>query len=274
MVGRRVMVLLAVVAASIACAAPIAPPAAAPVPAPAPAILPAAAADPPAAPAPLIPPVAVRMGVGQRVRLRHLHRPGEGVFPGAGAGDRVDPFDSAVGMIAPLSTDQLDVGAGSPGPAGTMLRPRPGPEDRGRQGQQPARLRLCRAIALPDRRQRATAGLPRPTGTHIALIRAPPAPRFSSTGLSPGDLTTDDVEIAVMPFPDMGLALANRSIDLAVGLEPSMTAVRSRGCSSAGKAWTSFIRLPVRRGAVRATVAREQAEGGTALDDRLPERGA
>src|SRR3954468_22784462 len=115
MVGRRVMVLLAVVAASIACAAPIAPPAAAPAPA-APAILPAAAATAPAALAPLIPPVAVRMGVVASVSDSGIFIAQEkGYFQEQGLEIESIPFDSAAGMTAPLSTDQLDVGAGSPG---------------------------------------------------------------------------------------------------------------------------------------------------------------
>ena len=79
-----------------------------------------------------------------------------------------------------------------------------------------------------------------------------------------------------MPFPDMGLALGpTRSIDLAVSLEPLIRLVRSRGCSSAGKAWTELY--PNDQSGVvlyAPRFAREQAEDGTALDDRLPERGA
>jgi NitT/TauT family transport system substrate-binding protein len=232
MVGRRVVVLLAVAAVSIACAAPIAPPAAAPAAA-VPAILPTAAATAPAALAPLSPPVAVRMGVVASVSDSGIFIAQEkGYFQEQGLAIESIPFDSAAGMTAPLSTDQLDVGAGSPGAGLYNALARDldlkivADKGSNRPGfgyvaliARPDLVASGQVQDYPDLRGRTIALNSRATGAEIQLDRA----------LARGNLTTDDVELAVMPFPDMGLALANRSIDLAVSLEPLITAGVEQG---------------------------------------------
>jgi NitT/TauT family transport system substrate-binding protein len=269
MVRQRVVLLVVVAAASLACAAPLASPTAAPaaVAPTAPAALPTTTATAPAALAPLVPPVSVRMGVVASVSDSGIFIAQEkGYFQEQGLEIESIPFDSASGMTAPLSTNQLDVGAGSPsaGLYNALSRDLDVKIVADKGSNRPgfgyvaliARPDLVTSGQLqdyPDLRGRAIALNSRATGAEIQLDRA----------LARGNLTTDDVEMAVMPFPDMGLALANRSIDLAVSLEPLITAgmeqglfVRWRGVDEFYPNDQSGVVLYAPR------FAREQAEAG------------
>jgi NitT/TauT family transport system substrate-binding protein len=236
MAGGPIASVLAVAlaVASLACAVPAAPAAAPSPPAATAPAAPGTAASPvPTGQASLTQPVPVKMGIVASVSDSGIFIAMEkGYFKEQGLEIEAIPFDSAAGMTAPLSTNQLDVGAGSPsaGLYNALTRDLDLKIVADKGSNRPgfgyvaliARPDLVESGQLQDYadlRGRTIALNARATGAEIQLDRA----------LARGSLTTDDIEFAIMPFPDMGIALANRSIDLAVSLEPLITAGVEQG---------------------------------------------
>src|SRR3954454_1543984 len=128
----------------------------------------------------------------------------------------VEPLDTAAKMIAPLSSGQLDAGAGTISPAvynalarGVDLRI---VADKGNMG--PG----FGYTALVTRRDLWDSGAVRTLAdlrgrTFAVLVPGGDAEIALDVGLAPAGATSADVNVVPLPFPDMLLALANGSID-------------------------------------------------------------
>jgi ABC-type nitrate/sulfonate/bicarbonate transport system substrate-binding protein len=141
------------------------------------------------------------------------------------------------GSIPPLSAGQLDVGVGSNSPGlwnaiargidiklvatkGSTGTDPDGPFSGSQALVLGAEVAASGAVQdYRDLRGKAVALPDRGATLEIALTRA----------LQRGGLTIDDVEIKLMPYPDMLAALANRSVDAAMELEPFITQGAARG---------------------------------------------
>lgn len=147
----------------------------------------------------------------------------KGYFKEQGLDVELVPFDSGAKMVAALSAGQLDVGSGEAGTA------------------------LLNAIdqGFDVKVVMGTGSMPKGYGPNPFLVRkdlydsgevTEPAdlvgkkvavniPRgmveyLVSEVLAKGNLTIDDVELVVLPFPEMSVALANKAIDAAILTEP------------------------------------------------------
>jgi len=146
-----------------------------------------------------------------------------GYFQQQGLSPTLERFDTAGQMVAPLAAGQLDAGAGTPAASLFNAIGRDLPirivADNARVA--PGRSHLA-LVARPDLlgedglqdyadlRGRTIAINARGGGVEIQIDRA----------LQRGGLTFADVDLKEVPFPDMVPALANRTIDLAVEIEP------------------------------------------------------
>lgn len=140
-------------------------------------------------------------------------------------------FQTAAEMVAPLATGQLDVGGGAPG-AGLMnafsrdialkIVADKGNLNRG-YGFQAV---MTRKDLWDSGAVRGPADL---RGRTIAMPARDITPEVTlDTYLRGGGLTVAEVNVATMPFPDMATALANRSIDAALPIEPFVTQIVER----------------------------------------------
>lgn len=147
----------------------------------------------------------------------------KGYFKEQGLDVELVPFDSGAKMVAALSAGQLDVGSGEAGTA------------------------LLNAIDqdFDVKVVMGTGSMPKGYGPNPFLVRkdlydsgevtepadlkgkkvAVNVPRgmveyLVSEVLAKGDLTIDDVELVVLPFPEMSVAFANKAIDAAIMTEP------------------------------------------------------
>jgi NitT/TauT family transport system substrate-binding protein len=155
-----------------------------------------------------------------------------GYFVQQGLAPTLERFDTAAQMVAPLAAGQLDAGAGTPAASlfnaigrGLPLRI---VADNARVAPGMSHLAL---VARPDLatdgslrdyadlRGRSVGVNARGGGVEIQLDRA----------LARGGLTLADVDMREVPFPDMLPALANRSLDLAITIEPFLTLGLVRG---------------------------------------------
>src|SRR4051794_26073436 len=146
-----------------------------------------------------------------------------GYFQQQGLAPTLERFDTGAQMVAPLAAGQLDAGAGTPAASLFNAIGRDLPlrivADNARVA--PGRSHIV-LVARPDLLTGGTLrdyadlrGLrvavnARGTGTEIQLDRA----------LARGGLTLNDVSLQEVPFPDMLPALANRSLDAGITLEP------------------------------------------------------
>jgi len=147
----------------------------------------------------------------------------KGYFKEQGLDVELVPFDSGAKMIAALSAGQLDVGSGEAGTA------------------------LLNAIdqGFDVKVVMGTGSMPKGYGPNPFLVRkdlynsgevvkpadlvgkkvAVNVPRgmveyLVSEVLAKGGLTIDDIELVVLPFPEMPAAFANKAIDAAILTEP------------------------------------------------------
>src|SRR5262245_48366326 len=149
-----------------------------------------------------------------------------GYFIQQGLAPTLERFDTGGQMVAPLAAGQLDAGAGTAAASlfnaiggGLPLRivadnerVAPGMSHLALE----ARPNLAPGGSLrdyADLRGRAIGVNARGGGVEIQLEHA----------LARGNLTLADVDVQVVPFPDMTQALANRSLDLAITIEPFLT---------------------------------------------------
>lgn len=224
------LVPLALVVGLLACAAPAAPaPPAAPSPASAaPSGAPTAAAAAPTS-APAAPPAPVTLKVGD---LRINSSAGtyialeRGYFAEQGLTLDFEPFTTGGEQIPSLANGQLDIGVGA---VSAALYNAVG---RG----VPIKLVVDQGRHVPGRT--ATAFVVRTDLWESGAIREPADLRgrpigISSTASTPeilvdralqrGGLTIRDVNLTVLPFPEMQAAFANRAIDAAAYQEPFTT---------------------------------------------------
>jgi NitT/TauT family transport system substrate-binding protein len=217
-----------------ACAAPAAPSAPGPT-GPTERIVAPAAASPIAAPEapPASPPEAtVRIGLHTPMSNAGFFVAMErGYVAEEGLRLEVEPLDTAAKMIAPLSSGQLDVGAGtiSAGVYNALAR---GVDlrivaDKGNMA--PG----FGYTALVARRDLWDSGAVRTLSdlrgrTFAVLVPGGDAEIALDVGLQPGGRSAD-VNIVPLPFPDMVLALANGSIDGAAPSEPFVAEAVERG---------------------------------------------
>src|SRR4051794_7767843 len=245
---RISMLLLMAVSLVAACARQAAPPAA---PASAPAATPSAAAvgtaptstasSPTAvaapsgatqAVAPLAPPVHVKVGVVSSVSDSGIFLAQDrGYFQQEGLDVELVPFDSATGMIS-LGANQLDVGAGSANAALYNALARNVDlkivADKGSNAPGYGFVALIARTDLVESGQlRDYADL---KGRPVAILsRASGAEAQLEKALAQANLTTDDVALTTLQLPDMAVALTNKSIDVALSLEPLITAGVEQG---------------------------------------------
>jgi len=156
----------------------------------------------------------------------------KGYFREQGIELDVTRFDSAARMIAPLGTGQLDVGGGAPS-AGLLNAI--------------ARDILIKIVAdkgnmnpghgyeaMVVRKQLWDTGVlksPRDLrGKTVAISARNISPEVTLDAfLRTGGLTVDDVNIVTLAHAEMGNALANGSIDMALPIEPFVTQIVAKG---------------------------------------------
>ncbi len=153
----------------------------------------------------------------------------QGYFKEQGIEIEFTPFDSAAKMIAPLGAGQLDVGGGAFS-AGLLNAISRGINlrivaDKGRNPKGFGYQALLVSKQNADKlRQPADF-----KGKKLAL----PSLGISTEAawnhwLKAGGLTTKDVELVEMPFPDMGAGLSNGAIDAAISIEPFVTVAATK----------------------------------------------
>lgn len=141
--------------------------------------------------------------------------------------DVVSNFTSGEAMVAPLSAGQLDVGGGAASAGLYNAAGRGIPiiivADKGRLSPQPTfdyASVVARTEVLPKLKGYADL-----KGLHVGVNA-----RKAADGvvlyqmLKQGGLTEKDVDVTELPFPQMNLALANRSLDVAITSEPYISA--------------------------------------------------
>jgi len=136
------------------------------------------------------------------------------------------PFRSAADMIAPLGAGQLDMGGGAVG-AGLFNALARGIDlrivaDKAtiRTGYSYEGLVIRRDL-VDGGRFKTLADL---KGLKIALAARGISPHIDLAMFAArGNLTLDDVEVVIMAFPDMPVAMANKAIDGALLIEPFRT---------------------------------------------------
>ncbi|GAC1329520.1 MAG: hypothetical protein NVSMB2_28540 [Chloroflexota bacterium] len=146
-------------------------------------------------------------------------------------------FQSAADAIAPLASGQIALSAGTIG-AGLFNAVARGLDlkivaDKGQHSGTPENG-FTSALALTVPKADAEAGRYRTfadlKGKTVAMTGTGSGPEVMlDKGLQTAGLSTTDVTLKTLAFPDMLTALSNHSIDLAVEIEPFVTQGRSRG---------------------------------------------
>jgi NitT/TauT family transport system substrate-binding protein len=235
------LVLAVLLAFGLACAPSSAPPAPAATAAATRAAQAPAATSAPAAPA------AAQPGPPRKVRYGELKLLGdagvyvgvdEGYFAEQGIELELVTFDSAANMVAPLATNQLDVGGGAPS-AGLYNALRNGVNvrivaDKGHSDPTPpgfpVSIYLVRK-ALVD--QGAVQGVADLRGLRFAQPARGISPELDLVAfLRGGGLTPQDLDTTIMGFPDMVPAFANDNLDFAFSVEPFATILLNQGVVS------------------------------------------
>jgi NitT/TauT family transport system substrate-binding protein len=159
----------------------------------------------------------------------------QGYFAEQGIDVDLTTFDSAANMVAPLATNQLEVGGGATS-AGLFNALRTGVNvrivaDKGHSDATPpgfpVSIYLVRKDLVDSGRYKSVADLK-------GMRSAKPA-----TGISPeldlaallreGGLKESDLDISLMSFPDMVPAFANNNLDFAWSVEPFATILLNQG---------------------------------------------
>jgi NitT/TauT family transport system substrate-binding protein len=157
---------------------------------------------------------------------------GMGYFADQGLDVELRSFRSGVDMIAPLSTGDLDVGGGSAGPSLYNAVDQDldikivGPGSSQPEGYGAVPL-IVRTELLESDEVSEVADL---EGRPVA-INAPRgvAEYLLAQALEEVGMTVDDVELVVLPFPEMPAALDNAAVDAATLAEPLASAAMRPG---------------------------------------------
>jgi NitT/TauT family transport system substrate-binding protein len=242
-------VLIALGLAACSTSAPAAsrpPPApAAPSGAAAPAVAPSA--PPPAAAAPTAPPALTRIKIATTPSISNGGRyiaDERGYFREEGIEMEEVSSDTSAQMLPSLAAGQIEIGGG--GVAAGLFNAIA-------QGI-PVRIVLDQWTAYPGngaggiivRKDLADGGRVRDfadlRGLNVAITSKGQATQYGlAMGLAKGGLTLADVETTEMPYPDMTVALGNRSVDAAVTIEPYAAAAVAQGFAARFKPWPELI---------------------------------
>ncbi len=156
----------------------------------------------------------------------------KGYFREQGIELDITRFDSAARMIAPLGTGQLDVGGGAPG-AGLLNAIARDifikiVADKGNMNPGHGFEAMVVRKQLWDRGAlKSVADL---RGKTIAISARSISPEVTLDAfLRTGGLTVDDVNIVTLAHAEMGNALANGSVDMALPIEPFVTQIVEKG---------------------------------------------
>lgn len=147
----------------------------------------------------------------------------KGYFEEQGLDVELVPFDSGAKMVAALAAGQLDVGSGEAGTAllnainqdfGVKVVMGTGSMPKG-YGPNPFLIRKdlfdSGEVTSPADLKGKKVAVNVPRGMVEYLV---------SEVLNKGDLTIDDIELVVLPFPEMSAAFANKAIDAGILTEP------------------------------------------------------
>lgn len=234
---QNLIVRLALFVSAIALIAACAP-AATPTPTAAPTVPPAATSAPTAVPptATKAPPAPVTLKVGQVGGLSDAAiyiADAKGFFKEQGITLDVTPFASAAQMIAPLGTNELQVGGGAVS-AGLYNAFNRGigiviVADKGNLNPGNGYEAIVVRKDLADQ----IKGPKDFKGRSIAIAARDITPEVSlNTFLQRDGLTVNDVNVVTMAFPDMLPALQNKAIDAAAPIEPTLSRILSTGVAT------------------------------------------
>lgn len=154
----------------------------------------------------------------------------KGFFKAQGITFEATPFASAALMVAPLSTNELQVGGGAPS-AGLFNA-----VDRGIN----LKIVADKGSLLPGHGYEAiivrkdlvgkVTSAKDLRGLKVSIASRDIVPEFSlDSYLRSGGLTIKDVDVVPLAFPDMIVALRNGSVDVAVPIEPHVTRITNEG---------------------------------------------
>lgn len=176
-------------------------------------------------------PVSVKFGqVGGLSDAAIFIADAKGFFKAQGISFESSPFASAALMVAPLSTNELQVGGGAPS-AGLFNA-----VDRGinlkivaDKGSLTAGHGYEAVIVRKD--LVGTVGSAKDLkGRKVSIASRDIVPEYSLDAyLRSGGLTIKDIEVVPLAFPDMIVALRNGSIDVAIPIEPHVTRITTEG---------------------------------------------
>ena len=158
-----------------------------------------------------------------------------GYFAEEGLDVSLVPFDSGAQMIPLLGTGQLEVGSGAvnAGLFNAVLRGVPLRMVAAQSVNTPGHgsvILSVRQDLVDDGTVRDYADL---RGRRIGLSSFASAnEQLLDVALGLGGLTLQDVDVTLIPLPDMAPALANRSLDAAVQVEPTATAAVELGVAA------------------------------------------
>ncbi len=170
-------------------------------------------------------PATVRLGIiGNLTDAPILIADAKGYFKSAGLDVEISNFNTAAQMVAPLGTGQLDIGGGTVS-AGLFNAVARGVDIKivaDKSSMLPGRAALNFVVRkdladqikdYKDLKGRTIATTPLGTSVEVELHEI----------LKKGNLKFDDVKQVTMNFPDMLTAFSNKSIDVAVSIEPFTT---------------------------------------------------
>jgi NitT/TauT family transport system substrate-binding protein len=156
----------------------------------------------------------------------------KGYFEEQGLDVTLQSFQSGSVMIAPLSTGTLDVGSGEVGPA--LLNALAQDLDVKVVAGQSAILAGYNSLAIMARKELYDSGevvdASGLEGKKVSVnIERGQSEYLVNEFLLQGGLTIDDIEVVILPFPDVPAALANGAIDAGLMTYPSAAKVIADG---------------------------------------------
>jgi NitT/TauT family transport system substrate-binding protein len=145
---------------------------------------------------------------------------------------QIESFKSAADMIVPLSTGEIDVGAGAPSAGlynavaqGVDLRV-VADKSKNRLGHELAGLVIRKDLV--DRQE--FRGFQDLQGRRVAIGGTASSPEIRlERALQVGGLTSGDIDLVIMSYPDQIAALANGGLDASIMIEPLATETEIRG---------------------------------------------
>lgn len=187
------------------------------------------------APAPGASPILTKLQIGQVGGISDAAifiAADKGFFREQGIELAVTRFNSAAQMVAPLGTNQLDIGGGAPsaGLFNAIARGIPVKivADKGNMSPGHGYEAIVVRKELWDKGAfKSPADL---RGKTVALSSRDISPEVDlDTFLRSGGLTLKDINVVTMAHADMGIALANGSIDVGLPIEPFVTQIAEKG---------------------------------------------